>query len=54
MAKKIKKNITLNDLAGMIKRGFDENTKDHQQIFKRFDKIDGRVGNLENGQEKFG
>ena len=46
------KKITLENLAGMIKRGFDgvdkkfdENTKQHQQIFDRLD-------NLEQGQEE--
>jgi len=46
------KKITLENLAGMIKRGFDgvdkrfdENTKQHQQIFNRFD-------NLDQGQEE--
>ncbi len=37
--------ITLDNLAGMIKRGFDENVKQHQQIFIRLD-------NLEQGQEE--
>ena len=59
MAKKINKNITLDDLAGMVKRGFDgvdkrfdrvdkrfdENTKEHRQIFQRLD-------NLDNGMEE--
>jgi len=46
------KKITLENLAGMIKRGFDgvdkkfdENTKQHQQIFNRLE-------NLEQGQEE--
>lgn len=52
MTGKIKKNITLDNLAGMIKRGFDENTKEHQQLFKRFDKTDARLESLENGQEE--
>ena len=46
------KKITLENLAGMIKKGFDgvdrkfdENTKQHQQIFDRLD-------NLEQGQEE--
>ncbi|MDI6602904.1 MAG: hypothetical protein QME57_02155 [Patescibacteria group bacterium] len=38
MAKKIKKNVTLDDLAGMIKRGFDEDTKEHQKILKILDR----------------
>jgi len=49
---KMPKKITLENLAGMIKKGFDgvdrkfdENTKQHQQIFDRLD-------NLEQGQEE--
>ena len=45
------KKITLENLAGMIKKGFDgvdrrfdESTKQHQQIFDRLD-------NLEQGQK---
>ena len=52
MAKKFRKNITLDDLAGMVKRGFDgvdknftQNQKEHQKIF------DG-LKNLEQGQEE--
>jgi len=45
MARKIKKNITLDNLAGMIKRGFDG-------VDKRFDKVEARLSNLENGQEE--
>ena len=45
MAKKIRKNITLDNLAGMVKRGFDG-------VDKRFDKVDGRLGNLESGIEE--
>ncbi|MBU3964585.1 hypothetical protein KJ562_02605 [Patescibacteria group bacterium] len=32
MADNVKQNVTLEDLAGMIKRGFDENTKEHQEM----------------------
>lgn len=52
MVKNNKKNITINDLAGMIKRGFDgvdkkfdENVKEHRQVFQHLD-------NLENGVEE--
>ncbi len=31
------KKITLEILAGMIKKGFDENTKEHKKIFAKFD-----------------
>lgn len=52
MVKRIKKNITLDNLAGMIKRGFDENVGEHRQIFQRFDKVDTKLGNLEDGAEE--
>jgi archaellum component FlaC len=45
MTKKVKKNITLDDLAGMVKSGFDG-------VEKRFDKIETRLGGLENGTEE--
>ncbi|MBU4298913.1 hypothetical protein KJ636_02630 [Patescibacteria group bacterium] len=44
------KKITLDGLAGMIKRGFDgvdkrfdENTEQHQQIFNRLDRIETKL-----------
>jgi len=47
-------NITTEDLAGMIKRGFDkvdkrfdESSKEHQEFFNRFEKIDARLGFIE-------
>ena len=39
-----KKNITTNELAGMVKTGFDE-------MGKQFEKIDKRLTALETGQE---
>lgn len=58
------KKVTIEDLAVMIKNGFDENTEQHEKIFKRldiidrklegmvyrneFDKLQGRVETLEN------
>lgn len=52
MVKKIKKNVTLDNLAGMVKRGFDgvdkrldENLKEHRTIVAKLD-------NLENGVEE--
>ena len=52
MVKKIKKNVTLDNLAGMVKRGFDgvdkrldENLKEHRTIMAKLD-------NLENGVEE--
>lgn len=38
-----KKKITLEDLARMIKRGFDENTEQHQKIFDRLDRIETKL-----------
>jgi len=38
MVRKIKNSITLDDLSGMIKRGFDGNTKEHQKMFKILDR----------------
>lgn len=50
MANKNKKNIKLDDLAGMIKRGFDgvdkrfdENTKDHRSMMARLDNLGNSV-----------
>ena len=45
MMKKTNKNITLNDLAVMVKRGFDG-------VDEKFDKMENRLENLENGQEE--
>lgn len=38
--------MTIEDLAGMIKNGFDENTEQHEKIFKRFDNIDRKLENV--------
>lgn len=47
-----KKNTTLDNLAGMIKRGFDENTKEHRKMFKLLDGHTNRLDNLGQGQEE--
>ena len=39
-------NVTTEDLARMIQKGFNENTEQHQQIFNRLDKIDIKLENL--------
>ena len=52
MVKKNKKNTTLDNLAGMIKRGFDGVDKRFDGVDKRFDKVEARLSNLENGQEE--
>ena len=36
----------MDHLAGMIKRGFDENTKEHQKVFSRFDRFENDLKNL--------
>lgn len=38
-----KKKITLEDLAGMIAKGFNENTEQHRQIFNRLDRIEMKL-----------
>lgn len=35
-----KKKITIEDLAGMIAKGFNENTEQHRQIFNSLDRIE--------------
>lgn len=47
--KKPKKNITLDDLAGMVAEGFNEA---RDSVNKRFDLVDKRLKNLEEGQEQ--
>ena len=42
------KDITINELAGMVKTGFDEV---HKFIKAGFDKVDKRLTTLETGQE---
>ena len=53
-----KKNITINELAGMVKTGFDEMGKQFgkvdkrfEQVDKRFDRVENRLTTLETGQE---
>lgn len=43
--------ITLVDLAGMVKRGFDGVDKRFEQIDKRFDRVEERLTSLEKGQQ---
>ncbi|UZE92964.1 MAG: hypothetical protein IB617_02285 [Candidatus Nealsonbacteria bacterium] len=52
MKKKNTKNTTINQLARMIKRGFDGVDKNFNKADKRFDKIETKITNLENGQEE--
>ncbi|MDO8503339.1 MAG: hypothetical protein Q7S60_01475 [bacterium] len=37
------KEITLDTLAGMIAKGFDENAEQHRQIFNRLDRIEMKL-----------
>ena len=43
------KNITINELAGMVKTGFDELS---ETMKTGFEKVDGRLTALENGQKE--
>lgn len=47
--------ITLDDLAGMVKKGFDDlgdkMEKGFDAVDKRFEKVEKRLGALEEGQE---
>ncbi len=45
------KNITINELAGMVKTGFDEMGKQFGKVDNRFDKVENRLTALEKGQE---
>ena len=51
-----KKPTTNEDLARMIKKGFDHNDKRFEKMDekmdKRFDKVESRLDNLEQGQEE--
>ena len=46
MNKRIKKNITLDNLAGMVKHGFDGVDKRLDGVDKRFDKIENTLKNF--------
>ena len=50
MKKKNTKNTTINQLARMIKHGFDGTDKNFNKANKRFDKVETKLSNLENGQ----
>ena len=43
-----KKKVTIDDLAGMVKVGFDDMTKRFQAVDARFDAIEERLGRIEN------
>ena len=49
------KEITLEDLAGMVNKGFEsinsEMNGKFKEVDKRFDKVDGRLGSLEKRME---
>ena len=42
------KEITIDDLAGMMKRGFDHIDERFDQVDKRFEQVDKRFDNIEN------
>ena len=46
-----KKNITIDNLARMVSKGF-EGTAKSKEVNTRFDKVDIRLDNLEQGQEE--
>jgi len=48
MVKKLKKNITLDNLAGMVQRGFLGVDKKFNEVYERFDKISKRIDGLDN------
>ena len=52
-----KKGLTIDDLAGMVKRGFDRVDDRFDQMAKefnaRFDRVDERLGKLEDEVENF-
>ena len=53
MNKRIKKNITLDNLAGMVKRGFDGVDKRFDGVDKRLDGVDKRFDKIENTLKNF-
>lgn len=52
MPKRKNKNTTLDDLAGMVKHGFDSVDKRFDSVDKRFDRVEDRLDTLEQGQEE--
>lgn len=49
MVKKTEKEITINELAGMVANGFSDLT---EGMNSRLDKVETRLGALEDGQEQ--
>ena len=47
-----RKPIKNEDLARMIKKGFDHNDKRFDAVDKRFDRVESRLDNLDKGQEE--
>ena len=45
------KDFTINELAGMVKTGFDEMGKQFEKVDKRFERVENRLTALETGQE---
>ena len=46
------KNITIDDLALMVSKGFASMDKRFDEIDERFDRVEGRLDNLEKGFEE--
>lgn len=46
------KGTTLDDVAGMVQRGFQEMNGRFGEVDKRLDGLEGRMGTLEKGQEE--
>lgn len=42
-----KKHVTTDDLAGMVKRGFDENTRNFDEVKRQMRGLDERIENIE-------
>lgn len=51
MAVKKKKETTIDDLALMIGKGFQQVDERFKQIDKRFDQVENRLASLESGQD---
>jgi len=47
-----KKQTTLDDIAGMVQRGFNEMTGQFGTVNKQFEVVNKRLDTLENGQEE--
>ncbi|MBI5139920.1 MAG: hypothetical protein HZA94_00495 [Candidatus Vogelbacteria bacterium] len=46
------KDVTINDLAVMVKNGFEHVDVRFEQVDKRFEHLEGRMNNLEGGMDQ--